>query len=711
MERDEQRRRRSRRDRRRKPLIRYWPGVFLVWAALVILAYYRVHKPIGWPQAEAIAYQFLVISAWLGTISLAHGLGRVFIDAESVDRQRTRFTLRIGLGLGLIGFGVLALGVLRLYHPLLCWSLLLVGQFFSLPMFIKEARQSLPAFPQQALDRFYVITVVLLAGSAFLQALTPPTAYDSLVYHLTGPKLYLQAQALHHNIDLPYLGFPQAGEMLFLWGLVLIGPQTAKLLHFSFMLLSLGLIWEHTSRLAPGRSLFAIVLLLATPSALQLAGWAYVDWIPMFSGLAALSVMEAFWANRDQAKARGRDSMHGSKQDLLHVAVVAFFAALAFNAKYSAVGLSVGILLAFLLQTRSLRWTTIASGLFLGLISPYLIKNALLTRNPTYPFFFDGVYWDPLRAAWYSRFGTGLSLFQVLRAPWDMTVGGVEGGVVQGYPAFGATIGPLLLAFAPFIALALTRARDEAGESVLRIGVIALMGAFFWTGQIASSALLVQARLLFPVLPLVVLLMARGFDRFTSLGDIAQSVSVILTGLMVFILVLTAFSQLLSLVRGSTLPYLLGLISEDRYLKNELGQYFLAVEKINKLPLGARVQFLWEGRSYHCAEHVHCQPDAILDRWWHARRTIGEPADIASSWKSEGVTHVLIAHPRMDAVREAGSDPIHEADWGALEVFVEAHLKPLGSEADLFALYELHTRGVDTHDSRADGKLASMMGW
>jgi hypothetical protein len=298
-------------------LIRFWPSAFLLWAVVVILAYYRNHKPIGWPQAQAIAYLFVVVTAWLGTISLAHGLGRLFIDEGRLERTRTRFALRIGLGLGLIGFGVLLLGALGLYYAGVVWVALLIGQFFSLPVFLREARRALPGFPQSTLDRFFMVVAGLLVGLAFLRALTPPTAYDSLVYHLTGPKLYIDTQSLHHNIDLPYLGFPQAGEMLFLWGMLLIGPETAKLLHLSLMLLSLLLIWEHARRLSPGRSPFAMAFMLATPSALLLSAWAYVDWIPMFSGLAAFSAVEMFRTPEGGKNADAGDSMHSTRQECL----------------------------------------------------------------------------------------------------------------------------------------------------------------------------------------------------------------------------------------------------------------------------------------------------------------------------------------------------------------------------------------------------------
>ena len=55
---------------------------------------------------------------------------------------------------------------------------------------------------------------------------------------------------------------------------------------------------------------------------------------------------------------------------------------------------------------------------------PWLLKNLLLTGNPTYPFFFDGVYWDSWRTWWYDRPGTGLWYTK----PWRLLMAGKHHG-------------------------------------------------------------------------------------------------------------------------------------------------------------------------------------------------------------------------------------------------------------------------------------------
>ena len=67
--------------------------------------------------------------------------------------------------------------------------------------------------------------------SALLVALLPPTDWDGLFYHLTGPKLYLQAGQIVGGIDIPHLNFPSLMEMLFTWAMLLRSDIAAKLLH------------------------------------------------------------------------------------------------------------------------------------------------------------------------------------------------------------------------------------------------------------------------------------------------------------------------------------------------------------------------------------------------------------------------------------------------------------------------------------------------
>ena len=61
------------------------------------------------------------------------------------------------------------------------------------------------------------------------------------------------------------------------------------------------------------------------------------------------------------------------------------------------------------------------------------------------------------------------------------------------------------------------------------------------------------------------------------------------------------------------------------YLDHVLGWTNVAWTRVNDLEPGTDVWFLWEPRALYCDEdRVNCQPDWMLDLWYHARRTSGQ---------------------------------------------------------------------------------------
>jgi hypothetical protein len=659
-----------------------WLLLSLFWGVAVFIAYYVVHKPVTIEFAISLANLALTILGWMGTMALAHLIGTVLKPVLKDFPHGVSLALRLGFGLAILGFFVLVLGAVGGYWPLLAWVMTAVALPFGLPALLSETRSVLPRFPakrsKQALACFVLITLI----AAFLLALAPPTAWDSLVYHLTGPKLYLEAGGLTHDIDLPYLGFPQAGSMLFLWGQMLSGPELAQLLHLSFAILTLTLMAQLAGEIAPGSGWLATALILGVPTAAMLASWAYVDWITMFAVLTSFMLIR----KREPESPDRRKGFFGGNQVL---ALAGFFAAMAFNSKYTTAGAILGLFVLVIMERRSWRGTAVFAAVVALAVFPYLLKNMILTGNPAYPFFFSGKYWDAHRAFWFSRIGTGLDLFQLLLAPWEATIFGVEGGVVVGYPPYSAAIGPALLALLPLAALGY-RERSEPGKRLMRsLGIVCLVAFIAWMAQLALSYLLVQTRLLFPILPMIVLLAVSGFEGLRRRGRLAGLIRLAFGTLIGIMLVLNVFELGVSFADASPARVLLGLQTESEYLVDRLGEYAYVMADVNQLPEGSVVRFLWEPRSYHCAPHVSCEPDALLDRWWHTWQHETDVDAIAEAWRDEGVTHVLIFHAGREAVREEGFDPLTADAWAGLEAFADTYLLKLSLREGGYSLYAL----------------------
>ncbi len=254
-------------------------GVSAGWFLLVVMAYFAVNKPFTSASANALIDLALTLGGWLAILALGNLIGRTL--PGSLDRFASieRLALRTGLGLGLLSVLVLGLGALQLFSPAILWLVELLPLPASLYFAYRDLKSIRFSIGRPRLAMWFVVAS---GTAALIMALAPATAWDSLVYHLTGPKLYLEQGGLAHPIDLPYLGFPKTGSMLFVLGLSLAGSQLAQLLHLSFALLTLALIPRLAGYVAPGRAPLAAAILFAVPSMWLAAGWAYVEWMAAF---------------------------------------------------------------------------------------------------------------------------------------------------------------------------------------------------------------------------------------------------------------------------------------------------------------------------------------------------------------------------------------------------------------------------------------------
>ncbi len=681
---------------------RLLPIVAVAWVLIVTSAYFAVHKPgspdqfaaiAGAPAAvvgglaelrlDALAKSAGSLAGLLATLGVAIVLGRPWMRVLRGMEGRSQIALQLGAGLAGLGYLVLAIGAVGAYSRWAAWGIAGISLPFALRDMVRLLRGRRVRLPEARVDRWlagFVLGMFLLAA---ISALAPPTAWDSLVYHLTGPEQYIEAGRLSHNLDLPYLGFPQAGSMLFLWGMLLAGDRVPQLIHLCFGLLTLALLPQVTRRVAPGRSWLAAAILLAVPTAQLLLGWAYVEWIVAYAGLASFVLLTA-----NSAHPGGPAQSLGTER-IAQIVLAGLLASLALNTKYTAVWMVAGLVLVCYLRRRSFAEAALFGGSVCVFLVPFLLKNWVLTSNPIYPFLFSGKFWDPFRAAWYSRGGTGLGFGELLVAPWDATIWGLEGAYFEGHPSYGATIGPILLALIPLALLGFRGALSE--RTKLKNALLVLCSAAYlgWLAQLAFSQLLVQTRLLFPVLPELAVLAAAGVDGVGSLGRRGRSARFIIGGLLGFVLALTALQVGLGFFAASPLRVIGGSEAEQDFLSSRLGQHAVAMQALEGLPEGSRVRFLWEPRSYYCPSGLICEPDSLLDRWWHERRLGAGPGEVLAGWGRQGVTHVLYYRLGADAVRRAGFDPLDDADWQALERFLTEDLVMDEAFGDAYVLYRL----------------------
>jgi 4-amino-4-deoxy-L-arabinose transferase-like glycosyltransferase len=651
-------------------------SVAVAWVFAIYTTYYWVHKPF----TGANLVIMLDIVVWLGLLLVATALGRLsrhWFD-YSTALEEIVFSAALGLGaLSLLAFG---LGLIGLFHRWLFWPLFLVLAAILHPQIraIAKTLREGPILPAGTrLNRTLAIYLGFILTLSFFQCLTPPVAWDSQVYHLTGPKLYLQAHRLPVDIDIPYLGFPPLLEMLFTAGMLLKGDIVARLIHYTYGLLTLLALFAFAKRYFSLKvAWLSMAILCSVPSLVLISTWAYVDLGLIFYEFTAFYALMRWLEARDKR----------------WLTLTAILCGLAMGVKYTSIILPITLALIIASRVQQEGLKKMAQTLFLfGLsaivvASPWYLKNLFSTGNPFYPFFFGGIYWDEFRAWWYSRAGTGLAFtapWRLLVAPWEITVLGT-----QGTESYDATIGPILLTVVPLLALVWRKIAPEERRVIGYALLVCLIQYLFWLYGVAQSALLVQTRLLFPILALLALLAGYTVDKLALLTRPAFSLQWFITAVLLLALGLNAVSGALHFISDSPLPYLAGFESKESYLARHLGLYYTTVAHINEnLPPSAKILFLWEPRSYYCQRD--CWPDAILDKFKHLVYKYHDADGIAQQLREQGVTHVLLYKLGMDLIVKAGFDPITSSDLEVWADLSDGYLDLIHNEGDVYHIYEL----------------------
>lgn len=611
-------------------------GSNVIWRVILVLAgllalmigYYVYHKPIDLGLLITFGGAALDLITLALIAAVAGGLGRRGLTSFDGISRIERIGLECGVGLGSISIVMLILGMVGLLNALVLWGMVVILGLVALPGmrgwlsdFWMLARSFRPATPW---SRFLAAFLFISLGTALLLALSPPRAWDALMYHLVGPQKYLADGRILAHTENHYLGFPQGVEMLFTLAKGLFGRDTVPI-HFLFGILALMSAGGIARRYADeSTGWLAMALLLSSYSIWLLFGWSYVDLGVMAYALLALI-----------AVTRWRET--GSEKWLLLAGVLA---GLLLGVKYTA-GLMLVALGVYALYHAPRR--AIRSGLILGLAAlvvflPWMIRGFLLYQNPIYPFFFGGLNWDAMRESTF-QVGDGLlasaDSWQLLVLPVAATIFGVEKG-----PGFSFTLGPWLLT-APFLVFVGwrwldDRARSLAASCLLLIGVMLL----FWIFLSARWVLGMSPRQMAALVALSSVAGALGFHSLSRWPRKPFDLDFIARGILAFTLALGVVEMLQTTVRSRVIPYFFTTINRDAYLENDLGLYMGAMRELGRLPGEPTVQMLWEPRAYYCP--VSCSADVLTDTWTYPIRNGAAPDEVFEAWRQKGIDYVLV---------------------------------------------------------------------
>lgn len=338
--------------------------------------------------------------------------------------------LSLAIGLGVVAFLTLGLGVAGLLSLMSAWTLLAIGGLLGVARLISSARDrsatiahidgtsrgssgNLP-WITIILKSLLTVPIAICAAVMFFGATLPPgslwlaeaNGYDVLEYHLQVPREYFVDGRIHflaHNV---YAQFPQQVEMLYLLLMHLLGDPYAAAIPAQILhaLCGVATVAALAAWSPAGWARWIVMLMAATVPYLAYVGClAYVELaMTFFAAVAAGSLGDLICSARSSQPASSRGLLVGA----------GICAGLAAGCKYTALGLVVAplVIALFLAFQGPFRRRVAGAAQFVLVavitFSPWLIRNQLQTGNPVYPFAFEvfgGAAWSAEQAEQWRR--------------------------------------------------------------------------------------------------------------------------------------------------------------------------------------------------------------------------------------------------------------------------------------------------------------------
>ncbi|MFH0793487.1 MAG: hypothetical protein V2A74_05580, partial [bacterium] len=467
---------------------------------------------------------------------------------------------------------------------------------------------------------------------------TPPFHIDEQQYHLTIPKLFLQAGRLASlDLALSVSNYPLGMEMLYTWCMLLSGPILAKLLNFYCGILVLGVVLALARELKLRWPLLALLLFYSDWTVHFSSIQANVDLlVTLYDGVAVVLLARAWRIERET----GRDA-------LATWLLSALFVGAGLSVKYTNGWGVVGWVAAYgYVRGRALLHRPAAemrqlllAGLLVALpFAPYAVKNWVFAGNPVAPFLKsvfqkDAPKSDPYMAERTELMASGQyparTLLDHLLLPYHATVYGEWGN-----QSFDSTISPFYLLLLPF--LIFLRGLPKAGRTALIFSLLYL--AAWWVTFPLTRYLIV-------VFPLWAVLGVWVWERMVDksacfeFGVVARRI-----GNSVFVLALGAmtFYHLLQFITINPSRYLLEMETKEEFLlRRSIGGYhYLVVAANHYVPDDGKILLLWEKRNFYL--NAATKQDvwgSYLAKLFYDNN--GDASAVANELKSQGFTHIL----------------------------------------------------------------------
>jgi len=443
------------------------------------------------------------------------------------------FTLAILIGL--YSYFIFILGLLGLLHK----SYIFVLTLFFVSIIVYFSRIYLKAGFTKILKTLSVVKGVeaFVLGIIIVQILVnliavlgPELSFDALWYHLTIPRLYLLSHKIFYisgNL-LYYSAMPKLTELLYIPVLALGGETLAKLLHFSFGVLSLFALYKISRKFFSLKISLVVSLIFYTNLIVAWeSGAAYIDLARTFFEIMA------FWAFLNYAESK-------QKKWLIESAVIL---GLAISTKLLAIGslfIFTGLIL-FSYSSKNKIKLVITNILVywllaLTIVFPWFILSFVNTDNPVFPFFTE-LYKSDL--SW-----NLINPLNFISEIWGIFMRSAD------------PISPLYLVFLPFSILFL----KKMPKFFIYVYMYSIFSIFVWYITPRTGG----GRFILPYLPVLSLLV--GFVIYSLQKQVKLSNFPFV--LVIIVALITVFYR--GLANSKFIPVVLGRETKDQFLSKNL---------------------------------------------------------------------------------------------------------------------------------------------
>lgn len=608
--------------------------------------------------------------------AVSGGVGCRLIKFLKVDfcSGAEQFVFAQGLGLGVLSFVVLGLGLIKILYAGVLWALLILLGVLSFPgrkkigLWVNKIKIFFPSLRSNLTKKSVIVLGGILSIHLLFNligAIAPVTDFDSMAYHLAIPQIFIKYHQIFNIVYMWPSNIPLNMEMLYTLGMLLRGETLAQLMAFfvyGLTLLAIYTFCRNLLGLNVSFSLLPCVVFSTSPLIVWLASTATAD-----IGLTFYCLL-AIYGFFSWTKAQNSGWL------VLSATMAGLAAATKYSGLIPLVILALILVIWHLVESKSrlnmtMKSVFIFGGLSLIVTAPWYIKSYIYTGNPVFPFFyqvFGGKNWSLEAAKSLAdqghSFGRGMGLESFLLLPWNMTM----------HPSsFGASpVGPLFLAVVPL--LLFMKKVDKVIKYLVGYTIIFVTGWFLLYFQVS--------RYLLSVFPLLSIVSGYVIYRLMKIDSFTRR--------FLWLVVLAVFSVSLlhaGFFHSRAIPVVFGLESKEQYLARRLPFYPIFTYANGKLTKKSKILLWWTYAGYYLEiPHMEGGPNMYgLINYKKLRST----QQLLAELRQMKITHIIVDNNmREKSVRIAkDTDPA-----GVLLVkdFIKRHLFLIKAK-NSFYLYKL----------------------